>query len=188
MGVRHPHDFSVAFKDTQKLQLIQQRLIRTQSVLDAYLVVTEHCQSLCRLLDTFDKIPRSGSLVASFKTHESQIRLYRGNIARMMEYSRGTMTLVCSPFPFPASALLLKENSFDRTALQNPRISQRRGDSADQSGNARQFGNPQPHCPSKCPDRRASTNGLQNSESVERDRHYISSGILGRGMSWLTSC
>ena len=112
IGTRSLQDFSVTFKDSQKLQLMQQTLLRVQSVLDSTTVVFERCQSLCSQLDQFEMSPGNQNVLANLAIYLSQTKLYRGNILRMIEYSRGTMSLV-SPLSRFTSCL---NSRFDQRA------------------------------------------------------------------------
>lgn len=125
VGTRSVQDFSVTFKDSQKLQLMQQTLLRVQSVLDSTAVVFERCQSLCSQLDQFETLPGNQNVLANLAMYSSQMKLYRGNIFRMIEYLRGTMSLVSPLFlPLPVLESRLIRELIGNPAFQDPRIPQ----------------------------------------------------------------
>ena len=104
IGTHSLQDYSVTFKDSQKLQLMQQTLLRVQSVLDSTAVVFERCQSLCSHFEQFETSPGNQDVLTNLAMYLSQVKLYRGKVLRMLEYSKGTTSLVSHLFAsFPVS-------------------------------------------------------------------------------------
>ena len=54
---------------------------------------------LCKELNLHEELPGKQRIHANLEMNLSQVKLHRGKVLRMIEYSRGTMSLVrCSTF------------------------------------------------------------------------------------------
>ena len=92
VGVNKPHDFSITFADTQKLQLLRQKLLRAKFVLESCLDVAKSCKSHCHSLDGFGFA--SSKALISLNVYSAQIELALRTLGVLLQCSQGTATLV----------------------------------------------------------------------------------------------
>jgi len=89
VGRKHKYDYSVTFADSQKLQLLRQKLLRTISILDSCLGVVKGCQTCCVESDSLNPTFSSTAIYAEFQTYAEQIRYHRANATSILEYLLG---------------------------------------------------------------------------------------------------
>ena len=119
MGVRQQHDYTVTFKDMQRLQLIRQRLYRAQSVLDSQMTIVERCKSLGdRLAELNGSKPSDCTVSSNFETYASQIDIYRNDIGRILQYSWGTIEILSKILEFRNDEIVLKTNQAVKDNLE----------------------------------------------------------------------
>lgn len=133
MGIRKQHDYNVTFKDTQKLQLIRQRLYRAQTVLDSQMIILEKLSSLALRLTENNgaKVLRS-TISSTFDTYASQISIHRNEIERMLRYSQGTSELLSRILEFRNDEIVLQTSQaakdnievLSRMAVQDGQIAE----------------------------------------------------------------
>ncbi|KAL8661436.1 MAG: hypothetical protein Q9202_005618 [Teloschistes flavicans] len=94
VGRPHEHDYVVSFDDSQRVQNVRERLLRTLNVLDAQLEVTEGCMAYCRAssggIHNFDE----ADLLLELGAHSAQLRTHRRNVDAILDRSQGTVELL----------------------------------------------------------------------------------------------
>jgi hypothetical protein len=110
------HDFSVSFQDSQNLQLLRQKLLRTSTVLDSCLEVVKGCEIHCRRLIASGMTAGGEQSLAELEVYKMQMQGHRLDLHRILQYSLGTSKLVrfCPP------ATLLYGKSDDQWLTEVP--------------------------------------------------------------------
>lgn len=94
VGKHFQHDYAVTFEDSQRVQNLREKLLRTIVVLDAQLEVANGFEMHCRTLDSSKLGPMWLNLSSELDAHSAHLRAHRRNVANMLERSRGTLDLV----------------------------------------------------------------------------------------------
>lgn len=88
------NDFSVTLLDSQNLQLLQKKLLRTSSVLDSCLDVLKGCETHCRKLVTLNVASSGEQYLVEIMVYKKQIQGHRRELHRITQQSFGTSKLV----------------------------------------------------------------------------------------------
>ncbi|KAF2809123.1 uncharacterized protein BDZ99DRAFT_571941 [Mytilinidion resinicola] len=112
---RHkPHDFSVAFKDIQKLQLIRQKLLRVSNILHSLSEIARRLQGYCQhLQSTTGEQMRTGHS-QDFEICKSRIEVYSRRVEMALTFSTEIESLLSKILDFRHDEVLLKTS----TAMQ----------------------------------------------------------------------
>lgn len=94
VGRNFSHDFSVSFQDSQDLQLLRQKLLRTSTVLDSCLEVVKGCEIHCRKLISLNITATGEQSLAEIDVYAKQMQGHRLELHRIIQYSLGTSKLV----------------------------------------------------------------------------------------------
>ncbi len=94
VGKQFQHDYAVTFEDSQRVQNLREKLLRTIVVLDAHLEVANGCEMHCRTLASSMLGPMGLNLSSELDAHSAQLRTHRRNVANILERSRGILDLV----------------------------------------------------------------------------------------------
>ncbi len=94
VGKKFQHDYVVTFEDSQRVQNLREKLLRTIVVLDAHLEVANGCEIHCRTLTSTSLGPMGLSILSEIDAHSAQLRTHRRNVVNILERSRGTLDLV----------------------------------------------------------------------------------------------
>lgn len=89
------HDYSLTFKDCQKLQLLQQNLLRTSRVLGSSLNTVKGCEKYLRKLVALDPTSLGEQCLAEILMYADQIESHCRSITQIIQQSHGTRNLVC---------------------------------------------------------------------------------------------
>ena len=84
----------MTFSDSQRVQNIRERLLRTIVVLDASLEVANGCETHCRALASSKVGLPSLYLTSELDAYSVELRSQRSAAAAILERSRGTLDLV----------------------------------------------------------------------------------------------
>ncbi|KAL8853066.1 MAG: hypothetical protein Q9221_002096 [Calogaya cf. arnoldii] len=113
VGRPYKNDYAVMFEDSQRVQNIQEQLLRTMVVLNAHLEVVSGCKMHCRILGVRSQRCPSQDLVAELDDHSSELRIHRSAVNATLERSQGTLNLVGQLFKILE---LRNDESFTRKA------------------------------------------------------------------------
>ncbi|PMD19759.1 hypothetical protein NA56DRAFT_705470 [Hyaloscypha hepaticicola] len=91
---RSSNDFPVSLQDSQNLQLLRQKLLRTSVVLVSCLEVVKGCRLHYRKLVTLKVIDEDEQLLTEIEVYIKQIQRHSIDINRILEYSLGTSQLL----------------------------------------------------------------------------------------------
>ncbi|KAI9785127.1 MAG: hypothetical protein M1839_000765 [Geoglossum umbratile] len=131
IGERPSHDYSVTFADTQKLQLLRQKLLRTLSVLGSCLAIAKGCESHCHKLGAPDTAGNDQVLLG-LEIYTSRIKLHQSNVTAILQYSTGTTSLLSKIMEYRNNEVTTKTNEamqdsldvLSRIAVQSTRVTE----------------------------------------------------------------
>ena len=98
VGKQFQHDYAGTFEDSQRVQNLREKLLRTIVVLDTHLEVVNGCEIHCQSLVSTRLGPVGLNMSSEIDAHSAQLRTHRRNVANILERSRGTLDLVSQSF------------------------------------------------------------------------------------------
>ena len=119
------HDYSVAFSDSQELQLSRERLLKALSVIESSI------ESITGIQEHLNDLQERGALLhknhvqIELNLYQSRMRGHKRAFLRLLEVSQGISNLVCYHFTlgFTFSVAMMLTSG---VASEDSRLSQRR--------------------------------------------------------------
>jgi Mg2+ and Co2+ transporter CorA len=95
-------DYSITFKETQEMQLLRQRLLKTRTIIETNLRTTESLRSIfekltppqCSSLSPSNKASKHQGLISELVNLIHRYKSHRSSILRLLDIADGTMTLL----------------------------------------------------------------------------------------------
>lgn len=87
-------DFSITFADSQKLQLLQKKLLRAEELLESYESLASGFTAQFRDLECFSEFPSCYKLLLQLETYREEVSCHKRTLKKMLQYSHGTADLV----------------------------------------------------------------------------------------------
>lgn len=94
MGKTAPHDYSVAFSDSQELQVSRERLLKARSVIESSIESSIGIEAHLNDLGEFSEDPNKKSSQLELQNLRSRMRSHIRALERLLEVSSGTSSLV----------------------------------------------------------------------------------------------
>ncbi|KAI3323107.1 hypothetical protein HD806DRAFT_497974 [Xylariaceae sp. AK1471] len=117
VGIRKRNDYTIEFRDCQKLQRLRRNLLRTVSVLDSCLSLAEGMSAYFRELQTYNII-QGDEFKLKLKTYGCQIQSHLRNMATMLKYTDGTGNLLVNILNSRNDQTILDTNQAMKSSLE----------------------------------------------------------------------
>ncbi|KAI8632407.1 hypothetical protein F5Y19DRAFT_492244 [Xylariaceae sp. FL1651] len=117
VGFRKWNDYTVEFRDCQKLQRLRRNLLRTVSVLGCCLALAKGVSAYFRELQTYNII-QGDEFKLKLKTYGCQIQSHLRNMANMLKYTDGTTNLLVNILNSRNHQTILDTNQAMKSSLE----------------------------------------------------------------------
>ena len=93
------HDYLIAFADSQKLQRLRRKLVKSKEILDCYLEVALDCEQHWQQLRQRGLSGSGRQQSVDLGAFRSRIKTHRRGVKAILEHAEGIATMVPKQFP-----------------------------------------------------------------------------------------